>query len=105
MADENDVQKIEIVSDGRSVSDAIVEENRKGFYYQTRFRKAMTVWMIGFTAVVVYMYIQNRDRSSEGQQAKQALCVFRHDLEIRANATASFLKEHPQGIQGIPVIG
>lgn len=109
---DEDVQKVEIVEDHRTdkekereeeISNWDGEERRKEYYHQHRFRQIMTAWMIAFTVVVFWMYIQNRDRSNEGKQAKEAFCIFKHDLIIRARTTEAFLKENPKGIPGIPV--
>lgn len=46
---------------------------------------------------------QVRQSAMLGEQAHSALCVFRHDLELRLKAGLEFLREHPSGIPGFPL--
>lgn len=39
---------------------------------------------------------------SQGRTTTQALCTFRDDLTLRVVNSIKFLKEHPNGIPGIP---
>lgn len=98
MASEKDPLPVEIVNE----NDWDGNERRKEVTRQQHFRWFNTLWIITFTLVVLYMYQQNRDRSQEGQSAKTALCVFKHDLVTRAGQTQQFLDEHPAGFAGIP---
>jgi hypothetical protein len=59
--------------------------------------------------VAVFAYIANDHRTEEGRQARQALCVLRHDRENdlavsrrRLATSQAFLREHPNGVDGIP---
>lgn len=56
--------------------------------------------------VVISMGLQQRhirQLSREGTQAHTALCVFRDDLQRRVERSENFIKEHPEGVTGIPV--
>lgn len=72
-----------------------------------------TVATVGVVAPTVlgthHLGTQNQERikdvarlERENQQAKDALCVFRSDLQARVDAGNEFLADHPDGIPGIP---
>ncbi len=61
------------------------------------------MWLVAMSAGVIWTAHENRQRTAEGRQAHQALCVFKADLQRRAEAAAAFLQAHPDGIAGIPV--
>jgi hypothetical protein len=70
-------------------------------FHKWRWR-AMTVWVILFTAVVGWQIQINHDTAAKGDAAHAALCVFVQDLSDRTSNSERFLMEHPNGIPGIP---
>jgi hypothetical protein len=63
--------------------------------------KTTVYFVVGFTVFAVFMgyiLVQNVQR---GTRAEKALCVFRDDIERRAEAAEDFLIENPNGIPGI----
>lgn len=38
----------------------------------------------------------------DGQETRAALCTYRDDLQSRVTSNTEFLKEHPNGIPGVP---
>lgn len=49
-----------------------------------------------------WLFHKTSAQARQGLQAHAALCVFKHDLEVRAAGSRAFLREHPDGIPGIP---
>ena len=46
---------------------------------------------------------ENRKLIRDGQQAHDVLCIFKSKLKRDIRASQDFLREHPEGIPGIPV--
>lgn len=44
----------------------------------------------------------NRNLGRQGQEAHDALCVFKADLQRRYGVGLEFIRTHPRGIPGIP---
>jgi hypothetical protein len=65
------------------------------------YRRALSAWIVLFTAVVIWQVGQNRDHAREGQQAHDAICALKGDLVRRIEASQDFLAKHPNGIDGI----
>ena len=57
----------------------------------------LLVGAIGFFAKT------NHDLARRGDQAHTAVCTLRTDVGERIAASEQFLREHPEGIAGIPV--
>ncbi len=66
--------------------------------------RAVTVWIVVFTAAVAWTLLKQQHATKQGRQAKAALCAFKHDIEVRVASSREFLREHPGGIAGIPVV-
>jgi hypothetical protein len=49
------------------------------------------------------LFVQSRNLAAQGNDAHQAICALRTDLEQRVENAQTFLLTHPQGIPGIPV--
>ena len=56
---------------------------------------ALTIWIVIFTIVVGMSVRTNRELAGEGQEAKDAICVFVSDLERRIEIAEEFLKDNP----------
>ena len=57
------------------------------------------------TAVFIFgawQTLENRELARDGDEAHDALCVLKLDLERRVGTSRQFLKDNPQGIPGIP---
>lgn len=48
------------------------------------------------TAAVLYNLIEDNGRAAD------ALCVLRSDLQVRVTSAEDFIRQHPEGIPGIP---
>jgi hypothetical protein len=55
-----------------------------------------------FLGSFVVSAIQRNEIRKVTATTTSALCTLRHNLEIRVAASRQFLKDHPNGIQGIP---
>jgi hypothetical protein len=55
------------------------------------------------TLAIAFSLYRVSGLASQGEEAHQGLCVLRADLENRVQTSRDFLKEHPEGIPGIPV--
>src|SRR5438128_2048335 len=68
--------------------------------------KAPTIayWLVVFVAALALgsLYLKMQTLSREGRQAHAAICTLRSDLERRTQDSRDFLKQHPDGIPGIP---
>lgn len=53
-------------------------------------------------AVTIGGYFKLQALANQGHSVHAAVCVFRADLEKRVETSKQFLKEHPNGIPGIP---
>jgi len=58
--------------------------------------------LIGFIVSLVLIFGTVAYVARESARTTHALCALRHDLEIRVSSGESFLKDHPNGIPGIP---
>lgn len=64
---------------------------------------ATTVGLFLWVAIFsVFAFVWNNRRATEGQQARDALCVLKQDIISRHNAGVEFLKDNPDGTPGIP---
>ncbi len=70
-------------------------------FHKWRWR-ALTVWVIAFTAVVGWQVQINHDTAAKGDAAHAALCVFVSDLDTRIESSEAWLVTHPDGVPGIP---
>lgn len=66
-----------------------------------------TITLYGIVAVgVLFVFLDSQAKRNalrkQTQQTNRALCVVRHDLEKRIDATKQFLRDNPKGIPGIP---
>lgn len=50
-----------------------------------------------------YFINANHQLAVEGRQAHDAICALREDLQRRIATTEQFIRDHPEGIAGIPV--
>lgn len=72
--------------------------------------KLLGVWtaiLYGFVAVilvcaVIWAAAQRAELQQVQDRAIGALCTFRSDLERRYESGVQFLREHPDGVPGIP---
>lgn len=62
----------------------------------------ISIWIIIFTAVVIWILHDQRNTINKIKTAQTALCVMRGDLEQRIHGANEFLRTHPKGIPGIP---
>jgi hypothetical protein len=64
----------------------------------------IAVVAVSFLVLVVmaWQIKATRDLAAQGEEAHVALCALRVDLERRVQASQDFLREHPEGIPGIP---
>lgn len=66
---------------------------------------ATVVLYIVLFGVIIWAYIDSGNRRDAIAQVavttKKALCTFRHDLQLRIQASEQFLKDNPNGIVGI----
>lgn len=69
--------------------------------YLHKLSRRLTIVIVCASIVIIWMYIQNRHRSQQGQEAHTALCVFKEDLRKRMLFAEDFLKDNPNGIPGI----
>jgi hypothetical protein len=74
-------------------------------------RQRLQTWamVLLYLVVVVALMVIWRDASNkraelqrEEARSSHALCALRGDLEQRAKSATDYLKEHPQGLPGIP---
>lgn len=56
--------------------------------------------------LAIYVYVDSSNQRTQIAEVafstNRALCVFRHDLEQRVEASRQFLADHPDGLPGIP---
>lgn len=64
--------------------------------------RLLLVWIVVFTGLTFYAIGSNRQVAEEGQEAHDALCVFRGDLERRYELGLQFVADNPNGIPGLP---
>ena len=64
---------------------------------------ALTVVFVMVLVGFVFQIHKNRQLARQGQEAHDALCVFKADLEARYGKGLEFIRSHPAGIPGIPV--
>lgn len=76
-----------------------MEQVRKAYLLLVGTTVALFLWVAVFS---VFAFISNRHRSSEGQEARVALCVLKQDIISRHKAGTEFLKDNPNGTPGIP---
>lgn len=71
-----------------------------------RLTIATAVLYLVVIGALVGVYIDSGNKADNLAKATgrttTALCVFRGDVQSRAEQTAKFLKEHPEGFSGIP---
>lgn len=65
-------------------------------------RRLLVAWIVVFTILVAFAISQNRKLGEQGREAHDALCVFKGDIEQRAQASRDFLADNPDGLPGIP---
>ena len=57
-----------------------------------------TIWLVGFTILVMYALWQNQQQARDGQQARDAICSLKQDLRDRIHSGERFLHQHPNGL-------
>jgi hypothetical protein len=70
-------------------------------------RQCKTLIASGAALVMVLVVVMSAvwvlvDTTQKGSQTHDAVCIFRADLERRAEDGRTFLKNNPDGIPGIP---
>lgn len=94
---ENDKQRQELYAEftpqERAAARRLIKQNR------WKWRAISVVWIL-FAAFVIYAYLQNKDRSQEGQQAHDAICALKGNIEHRVDNVDKLLKAN----EGIDVI-
>lgn len=63
----------------------------------------VTVAFVAVLAALTFAIVQNRHLARDGREAHDALCVFKADLEQRADDSQAFIDHPPATIIGIPV--
>jgi len=74
--------------------------------HERRIKESFIALTIVFLLVLlgfVFQIHKNRQLAGQGQEAHDALCVFKADLEARYGNGLEFIRSHPAGIPGIPV--
>lgn len=87
--------------------DSQLAANRKWRADTTRWMHRVTRALIGlsFAGVVllVTFILIGQHQIGELRQAKAAVCTFKQDLARRVQLGERYLRDHPEGIAGIPV--
>lgn len=67
---------------------------------------ATVVLYLGLATMAVSLYISGQHQSQDTEQlaitTTAALCALRFDLQTRVEDSQKFLKQHPNGVAGIP---
>lgn len=100
-----DPVQVEVIENHNTVPKTLIRG-----YITALFILVMVAFATTMTVVIHYER-QDTERarviaqrvSDEATRNKLALCTFRQDLATRAENTKNFLKDHPEGIPGIPV--
>jgi len=74
--------------------------------HERRIKESFIALTIVFLMVLLGFVLQihrNRQLGQQGQEAHDALCVFKADLEARYGSGLEFVRSHPAGIPGVPV--
>lgn len=78
------------------------EISQKGITTAQAIKRAL--WWLTAATVVLYLLVGGlvlQTRSAADKNTR-ALCALRHDLKQRADSSAAFLVEHPNGVPDIP---
>jgi hypothetical protein len=64
-------------------------------------RRALVVWIVLFTAAVVWLGRSNRELAQDGRNAKVALCELRRTRTAALNRALRYRRDHPYGVPGL----
>lgn len=65
-------------------------------------RNWLAIWSVIIGVVILWGGWTIQRQTHRATKAATALCLLRHDLKDRVASAEQFLKNHPQGLAGIP---
>lgn len=71
-------------------------------YNRPIFLFILVVATVSMVAIGIQVHRQNNQIKTVALDTHSALCTFKGDLKRRVTDTEQFLKEHPEGIPGVP---
>lgn len=77
-------------------------ERREAKTTATELRRSLRALQITTVVLVLILVGAGIKVYLDGKDTKDALCTLRFDLATRALASTAFLKDHPNGVAGIP---